>query len=195
MEIDYRDARQSECLKLAQYINETAGGLLDYLYHGLIPGRETIDLLAEFLADGDRYDSYTSITVAEYQGEIIGLVSSYPASYHGIDREMEEFFPKSRLDLVRGFFETRVEDSYYLSAIYVSDQFRNRGIGSKLISLTKEKAKLYGYKELTLLVLENNEVAIEVYRKNGFKKIKHAKLGKNDFMSNAEGVFLLSSEL
>lgn len=195
MNIEYRAARQSECLKLAEYINETAGGLLDFLYHGLIPGRETIDLLAEFLADGDRYDSYTSITVAEYQGEVIGLVSSYPARYHGVDREMEEFFPKARLDLVRGFFDTKVDDSYYLSAIYVNDQFRGRGIGSKLISLTKDKAKANGYNELTLLVLETNDVAIEVYRKNGFKKIKHAKLGKNDFMSNTEGVFLLSSEL
>lgn len=195
MNIEYRAARKMECLKLAQYINETAGGLLDFLYYGLIPGRETIDLLAEFLADGDRYDSYTSITVAEYQGEIVGLVSSYPASYHKVDHEMEEFFPKARLDSVRGFFDTRIDDSYYLSAIFVDDKFRGRGIGSKLISLTKEKAKNYGYHELTLLVLENNDVALEVYRKNGFKKVKHAKLGKNDFMSNTEGVFLLSSEL
>lgn len=195
MDVLYRKARQDECLKLAECINQTAGGILEFLYHDLIPGQGAVDLVAEFLTAGERYDSYSSITVAEYQGEIIGMVSSYPAQLHRIDPEMKEFFPKERLDVLRGFFCARIEDSYYLSAIFVDERFRGLGVGSKLIALTKDKAKSYGYKVLSLLVMADNEPALRVYDRNNFKKVKSVKLTPNKFIPHEGGVYLLASQL
>lgn len=191
MNVLYRDARREECLKLAECINETAGGILDFLYHDLFPGQTTVEMVAEFLAEGERYDSYSSITVAEYQNEIIGMVSSYPAKLHGIDPEMEAFFPKERIDVVRDFFGSRVEGSYYLSAIFVDEQYRGHGVGSKLIAMTKDKAKEKGYNQLSLLVMADNETALKVYAKNGFKKVKHVKLQSNEFIPHEGGVYLV----
>lgn len=195
MDIIYRSARKEECFELAKSINETAGGILDFLYHGLFPGRTTVELVAAFLADGDRYDSYTSITVAESENKIVGLVSSYPAKFHGIDPEMEDFFPKERLNALSDFFGSRIEDSYYLSAIYVDEQFRGQGIGSSLIAITKKKAKALGYRQLTLLVMADNEPALRVYAKNGFKKVKHVELKPNEFIPHKGGVYLLASDV
>lgn len=195
MNILYRDARQNECLKLAKFINETAGGILDFLYYGLIPGQTTVDLVAEFLCQGERYDSYSSITVADHNDTIVGMVSSYPAEYHRIDPEMEAFFPKKRIDAVRDFFSSRVENSYYLSAIFVDQRYRANGIGSGLIDITKKKAKENGYDKLSLLVMADNEPALSVYAKNGFQKVKHVKLEYNEFIPHYGGVWLLCCDI
>ncbi|MGI6093142.1 MAG: GNAT family N-acetyltransferase [Veillonellaceae bacterium] len=195
MEVLYRTARAEECVVLAEGINKTAGGILDFLYHDLLPGQSTVELVAGFLAEGGRYDSYSSITVAEHDNQVIGLVSSYPANFHCIDPEMEAFFPKERLDAVRDFFCTRVEDSYYLSAVYVDEDFRGFGIGTELITITKKKAKALGYNVLSLLVMADNETALKVYAKNGFKKVKHVELNPNEFIPHVGGVYLLACEI
>lgn len=195
MNVLYRTARREECLKLAEGINQTAGGILDFLYHDLIPGQSTIELVAGFLAEGGRYDSYSSITVAEHKNQIVGLVSSYPAKFHGIDHDMEAFFPKERLDILRDFFCSRIDDSYYLSAVYVDEHFRGYGIGSELIALTKKRAKELGYDKLTLLVMADNETALKVYAKNGFAKVKHVELQPNEFIPHVGGVYLLACEV
>ncbi|MPM44759.1 hypothetical protein SDC9_91440 [bioreactor metagenome] len=195
MDVLYRTARREECLQLAEGINQTAGGILDFLYHGLILGQSTVELIAGFLAEGERYDSYSSITVAEHDNQIVGLVSSYPAKLHGIDPEMEAFFPKERLDVLRDFFGSRIDDSYYLSAVYVDERFRGYGIGSELIAITKRKAKLLGYNKLTLLVMADNETALKVYANNGFTKVKHVELQPNKLIPHVGGVYLLACEV
>lgn len=195
MDILYRSARQEESFKLAECINKTAGGILDFLYHDLIPGQGAVDMMAEFLTAGERYDSYSSITVAEYQRVIIGMVSSYPAQLHRIDPEMTAFFPQDRLNVLKDFFGTRVEGSYYLSALFVDERFRGHGIGSKLIDLTKDKARSLGYKVLSLLVMADNQPALRVYAKNNFKKVKHIELSPNEYIPHKEGVYLLASNL
>jgi ribosomal protein S18 acetylase RimI-like enzyme len=191
----YRDAKVEECLLLADYINKTAGGILDFLYEGLTPGSSTIELVADSLAEGKRYDSYKSITVAEYEGKAVGMVSSYPALYHGIDEEMAAFFPPERLDVLKNFFNTRIEDSFYLSSIYVDEAFRGRGIGSGLINSTKEKARESGFSKVTLLVMADNIVAKKVYDQNGFKKIKNAALSEQRLIPHRGGVDLLMCPL
>ncbi|MEN6411874.1 MAG: GNAT family N-acetyltransferase [Veillonellales bacterium] len=195
MEVIYREARQEECLELARGINATAGGILDFLYENLMPCFSTEQLVAQSLADGKRYDSYKSITVAECSGKVAGLVSSYPASCHGVDSAMKEFFPPERLAVLYNFYNSRVEDSYYLSAIFVSPRFRNQGIGSRLIDLTKEKARQQGYYQLSLLVLADNETALRVYRQNGFRPVQPVAIEEQPLIPHTKGALLLVSDI
>lgn len=62
-------------------------------------------------------------------------------------------------------------DDVHITNIVVKKDFRKNGIGSlllqKLILLTNE----LGYKELTLEVNANNEIARRLYLKNGFKEL------------------------
>lgn len=195
MNIIYRDARIEECLQLADFINKTAGGILDFLYEGLMPNVDTVELVAGFLAEGDRYDSYKSITVAESEEKIVGMVSAYPASYHGIDDEMVAFFPPQRLEVLKNFFNTRIKDSFYLSAIFVDENFRGKGVGSGLINSTKEKALQCGFSKVSLLVMADNIVAKKVYARNGFKQVKNVDLPEQRLIPHRGGVDLLMCEL
>ena len=57
----------------------------------------------------------------------------------------------------------------YLSRLIVKKEYRNRGIGTKLLSFLINKAKALGYSEITLGVDCNNRNAMHLYRKKGFE--------------------------
>jgi len=54
--------------------------------------------------------------------------------------------------------------------ISVAKPFRGQGIGQKLLEILMDKARKRGYKILVLNVFANNERAIHIYEKLGFKK-------------------------
>lgn len=56
-----------------------------------------------------------------------------------------------------------------IDAIGVDEAYRNKGIGTKLLEYVKEYAKNNDYTDLRLTVNEENENAIHLYEKVGFK--------------------------
>ena len=59
----------------------------------------------------------------------------------------------------------------YLSRIIVKKEYRNKGIGKKLMNFIIEYAKSLNYKELSLGVNLDNYNALNLYVKLGFDKI------------------------
>ena len=56
-----------------------------------------------------------------------------------------------------------------IDAICVDERYRGKGIGTKLLEVVKEIAKSKGCTDLYLTVNQENENAIKVYEKLGFK--------------------------
>lgn len=65
-------------------------------------------------------------------------------------------------DVIKGF--VGVVDKAYIAGLFVSRQFQNNGIGSKLIEACK-----VCYPVLTLDVYVKNDAAIKFYSKHGFR--------------------------
>ncbi|MCM1285248.1 MAG: GNAT family N-acetyltransferase [Acetobacter sp.] len=59
----------------------------------------------------------------------------------------------------------------YLSRMIVKKEYRNQGIGSKLIDFLSNTAKEMGYSEIAIGVDKNNTVALNLYQKKGFTTI------------------------
>ena len=59
----------------------------------------------------------------------------------------------------------------YVSRMIVKKQYRNKGIGSEMLSFLIEKAVSMGYKEMTIGVDKDNENALHLYRKYGFTEV------------------------
>lgn len=57
----------------------------------------------------------------------------------------------------------------YLSRLIVKKEYRGKGIGSLITDFLIDKAKEMGYREISLGVDCNNENALHLYEKNGFK--------------------------
>ncbi len=59
----------------------------------------------------------------------------------------------------------------YFSRLIVKKEYRNQGIGSKLIDYAIDSVKEMGYKEISIGVNKDNETALHLYRKKGFDKV------------------------
>ncbi len=80
----------------------------------------------------------------------------------------DAFIGEGALVLENGDY-TIPDKRIYLSRLIVKKDFRNQGIGTKIADFLIDKAKQWGYSEISLGVDCNNEEAIRFYEKAGFE--------------------------
>jgi len=195
MEISYRNGRKEDCPDLAEFINIASGGVIEYLLHDLIPGMKPVQMVAHSLRAEDSYYSYKNAIVAEYKQNLIGTSLSYPSSFQRVTEEMKNFLPQDRLEHFKSFNSARVEGSLLLYALYVDERFRGKGIGTRLITLTKKKAKKEGLEALSLMVFADNLDAKRLYVRCGFKTVKSVELKPHALIPHEGGCLLMKCEI
>ena len=195
MEIYYRHGEKKDCAKLAELINIASDGVVEYLFHGLVPGMTPVQVIAINLENDNYPHSYKSAIVATDKNDIVGMALSYPSSYHKISDEMRGFFPADRLEHFSAFYSSRVENTWFLDALCVVESHRRSGIGGKLISFTKEKAVANGYNALSLIVFADNATAIPVYNRTGFEIVRKVGLRGNEFIKHEYGCLLMNCKI
>ena len=105
MDIVYRPAEKADSQRVAELISLASDGVVDFLFHDLVPDMTPNQVVAHNLAQ-DRYPhSYRSAVVALNGEEVVGMTLSYPSSYHQITDEMRHFFPAERLEHLAGVFK------------------------------------------------------------------------------------------
>ncbi len=198
MQIDdilFREGRLEDCHRIAELDDMASGGAMDYLFHDLIPGRSPVQIVAKNF-ERDQYPyTYKSAIVAQYNDQVIGFALSYPAAYHTVSEEMRQYFPSERLAHFNDFFSTRVEGSYYLDGLGVDPHFQRYGIGKRLIDLTKKKAGENGYPALSLITFADNDGAIKLYERCGFRTVKAIELNPHERIPHHGGCLLMNCEL
>lgn len=84
----------------------------------------------------------------------------------------DEFIGEGALVLDAGDPDYTIQGKrVYVSRMIVKKEYRNRGIGSEILSFLIEKAKEMGFSEMTIGVDKDNENALHLYRKFGFTEI------------------------
>jgi ribosomal protein S18 acetylase RimI-like enzyme len=195
MNVIFRRTEKKECPRIAQLDNIASDGAIELLFHDLIPNMTPEQIVASNLASDSSPYSYQNVIIAEHDNEIIGMSLSFPGKYHRITKQMTDFFPEDRVSHFRYFFSAPVHDSYYLDALCVDEKFRGRGIGSRLIELTKEKAVKEGFETLALLTFRDNAAARQVYEKNGFETVDQIQLNGHWLMPHEGGCLLMKVTL
>ena len=194
-DILYRRGKKEDSLRIAELDYIASDGAIEFLFHDLIPDMSPTQIVTSNLENDAYPHSYKSVIVAEQSRCIIGMALSFPGKYHKITKEMQEFLPENRLNHFRKFFSAPVHDSYFLDAICVDGDYRNNGIGSQLIKLTKTKARDEGYNLLSLIVFKDNTIARNTYRKNGFKAVDTIELKSDRLMPHEGGCLLMQAEI
>jgi ribosomal protein S18 acetylase RimI-like enzyme len=123
------------------------------------------------------------------------MALSYPSDHHRITGGMRDLFPGERLNHLKEFYSSRVEDSWYLDAICVIQTHRRMGIGEHLISLTKKEAVENGYDALSLIAFTDNTLALPLYERTGFQVVRRVPLPVNEFIRHPGGCFLMRCDL
>lgn len=77
-------------------------------------------------------------------------------------------------------FSPGVTRSGWIGSIFISEPFRRKGTGSKLMEKGIDWLKQKGAKKVELTAYEVNQEALSFYKKNNFKKqpVKFVRLGK-----------------
>lgn len=193
--VTYRAARPEDSLILAELTNIASGGVVEYLFHDLLPGVSSVQIVAQGLKSDLAPHSYKNGIVAERNGEVVGMAMSYASDLHGVTDEMRAFVPGDRLEHLKDFYDARVENSWYLDALAVNPEFRGKGIGTELIGLVKAKARDKGYRTLSLITFADNETALRVYRRAGFERAREVEILPNEFIDHEGGGLLLECDI
>jgi len=193
--IVYRQASIEDCRRLAELMEIAAGGMLDFLFHDLVPGLAPVDIEARALENSDSHHSFRNAVVAEHLGRIVGMALSFPANEFRITNAMRQFIPAERLDHLNDFFSARVDGSYFLDALAVDVKLQGHGIGSRLIELVKQKAKENGYEDLSLMVFRDNLGARRLYARHGFDVVREVAVERHPRIPHDKGCLLLNCTL
>lgn len=86
-------------------------------------------------------------------------------------------------------------DEYYISNLAVYSEFRGQGIGKKLLKAMEERVKDSGYSKLSLFVELDNNGAIKLYEKFGFKITKSVTFPPKLKERGLEGLHKMVKEL
>ncbi|MEW8049909.1 MAG: GNAT family N-acetyltransferase [Candidatus Thiodiazotropha sp.] len=194
MNVIYRAARKEDSYRIAELDYIASGGASEYLFHDLVPDSTPIQVVAYGLENDFYPHSFRSAIVAESNDEVIGMALSFPTKFHGINDEMRNFLPFERLEHFKAFFSARVDDSYYIDAICVDSEYRNKGIGKSLLEKTIEKARKEGFSLLSLIAFVDNHKAIKFYNDHGFVALRQVELKKHALIPHTGGCLLMRAE-
>lgn len=195
MDIVYRKAQNNDCPILAEFIYYASDGLLDYLFKDTIPDLTVTQLLTFGLEDEQRYNSYKGVMVAEYNHNIIGMIQAYSTVHHRIDDEMTSIIPGERLEQLKEFYDSRVDNSLLINAMYVDEKFRRQGIANQLLAMVRAEAPSMGFDKLSLFVLSDNMPAQKLYHSNGFKTVKEIAFNDAAKINHAGGIHLMACDI
>ncbi len=132
---------------------------------------ENINTLAE-LASLIWHEYWTEILSPE---QIDYMVENFQSEHAIINQYKQEnytyYFITENNKNIGYFGISEKEDYLFLSKLYISKDYRHKGIGSKAFEKIKEIAKEKNYKSIQLTVNKYNKNTIAAYDKWGFKTI------------------------
>ncbi|MCG8509131.1 MAG: GNAT family N-acetyltransferase [Rhodospirillales bacterium] len=190
-----RDAVKDDAPALAPFHRIAAAGVVEFLFEGLVPGVTPDELITGFIAETGNISSSENCMLAEQDGAIVGMFTAYPAEEHRVTPEIESFLPPERLDPLREFFNSRVEDSYYIDTFAVSEKYRRQGIGTALLNGAKDRGRKAGFESICLIALAANTGGRAFYERNGFREVRPVPLGPMPGVAYEEGALLMKAPL
>jgi len=137
-------------------------------------------LVGNFVQTGNNFIGHENIYLCLIGGEIAGLVIGYSGKPVKKIRVIFDLLFKFKLYQILNYllissslFDTVCtpklkEDDFYISVIVVHEKFRNRGVGTFLLSKSILIAKERGCNKIVLDVDTDNYAALSLYNKFGF---------------------------
>ena len=179
MDFEIRPAVEADIPDLSTLLLLATDGIVESLYEGLVPGRETHEIVERRLARTGTCDAWTNCWVAAQErprgGRIAGKLHAYPLDDEA-DDPPDPLVPAARRGVLAPFAALyRVAGgSYYINVIAVYPAYRRQGLGRRLLALAEEQAAARGLRALSLAVFEENEAAVRLYRQAGFAEAARA---------------------
>lgn len=180
-----RAALEQDCRDIARLFLIGSEGLAELIWgRACGPGETATDVGARRCARKGVPFSYENCVLAETQGKVVGLLHAYPEM--SIGPALAKIEP-----VLRPFAALRDVGSFYLSALVVEPEYRRAGMGSQLLDIARQRASLHTLSRLSVVVLEQNQAAMRLYRRAGFVEADRAPLFPHPALPNWTGSAIL----
>lgn len=174
--ITYRPARPGDARFIAEMIDISSDGvaLIDWTERArAAAGRTALDIGAETYASGEGDYSYRNCTLAVAGGHNAGMLLTFPMPARD-PAEAAAAPPFDGSDVFAPYRYLEAPGTWYICGVAVTRDQRGRGIGRRLMQIAREQAVTHGYDRLSLVVFEENTVAISLYRQLGYDVVDRA---------------------
>src|SRR5688572_10300432 len=165
-----RAARPADAPAAAELIYRPMGQMADYIFGG--DDRDcAVEVFAKLFAQTENRFSHEFTSVLELDGEVVGILLSYPAEILGglstpMAKQLHEVIGWSgmvRLVLRSAALMTVKEyelDEFYIFTVSVQPAFQSRGFGKQLLMHAEDKARAGGLRKCSLGVTVDNMGAV-----------------------------------
>ncbi|MEK9671098.1 MAG: GNAT family N-acetyltransferase [Rhodospirillaceae bacterium] len=162
-QIMFRDAHKEDAREIARLYQMAAGGVADVIWDGLRIGDEDIvsSGARRFAREGTDV-SFENCALAEIRGRTVGLLHAYPMA-------ADPDFDSATVDpVIRPYTELEEDQSYYIAGVALHADFRDRGIGTKMLKLAELRAMTRGLAKVSLIAFQDNAASVRLYERLGY---------------------------
>jgi ribosomal protein S18 acetylase RimI-like enzyme len=194
------DINKHDLNEVAQLIYETDSETLNFYFKTKKNAAEKIEKL---LKDKNSSWSYENIYIATGDNnEVFGVLLAYTGEEANAKNDFKSFFKNLNLldalkflildmgDIWAGF--DLKDDDFYLSDLAVDEKCRGKGIGTFILKKSIELAREKGCKRVVLDVDIENEGALRLYQRIGFKIFNKKRIR---WLDGKKGVYNMEYEL
>lgn len=163
----FRPARKDESRTIARLFSVASDGVADYVWTKYAnPGEDILDAGERRYSDESSQFSYKNCIVAESEGKTAGMMVAFP-----MDGPDEPGTGGETDPVLAPYGGLERYGSYYISGMALFPEYRGMGIGTKFLEIAEEKAAQHSLLQLSLIVFEDNEGALRLYKRHGFYEI------------------------
>ena len=197
----FRPAVKADSRRIAELFSVASGGVADYVWSQLdYPGLSPIEIGEQRYAREDTDFSYQNCVVAEIDGEVAGMLVAFPMAEEqpdaGASEPSEIGAPASdEPDVLAPYSELEVPGSYYVCGIALLPECRNHGLGTRFLEIAREQARERGLRILSLLVFEQNEGAVRLYERHGYRVVDRRQVVPHPLIQYGGDVLLMTAEV
>lgn len=164
-----RSARKEDARALAQLIDIAGEGFGTYLWaQAAAPGENALDVGTRRARREEGGFSYRNAVVAEIDGKIAGLLLGYrlASPYDPGDLAALPAMVRPLVEL-----ESHASASWYVNALAAFPEYRNHGLGTRLLAEADRIAREARAPALSLIVADQNEGAKRLYLRTGYREV------------------------
>ena len=187
----FRPATREDSRKIAELFGTASGGVAEYVWSTLAPeypGLTPIEIGARRYAGEEGAFSYKNCTVAQLGGEVVGMLHAFPMESAPEEEADEDVDP-----VLKPYARLEIPGSYYISAMAVTPEHRGKGLGKRMLEIAREQARDRGCRQVSLLVFEQNEGAVELYERHGFRVVDRAPVVSHKLIRYTGKVLLMTA--
>jgi ribosomal protein S18 acetylase RimI-like enzyme len=202
MKFEKLDLKKHSTLKVSELIYEADVDTFNFFFKNKANAAHKIEKL---IIAGDNSLGYRQIYVMVDHNQVLGVLVFSAGEKVAKTTELKVLFRNLNLtdslkfiilEVVDNFFLADLEeDDYYLAVIAVDEDFRGQGVGSFILKQGIKLAQESGFNRAVLDVDMDNEGALRLYERFGFKKFKKKSISLPGWKKGAFNMeFLLTEE-